>query len=91
MTKTDTLRGRLEAIAKKCGLRENGIPPDLWIDNRVLKAMTLAYKAAQLSEAEIEELARALECKAWAYGANGHDRLADEFAAVLRGKLGGTR
>ncbi len=91
MTKTDTLRGRFEAWAvNECadlglGRRaDNGW--DYW-DPRTHFAWR-AYEAAQLTEAEIEELAREI-----AYGENkimGGDEC-ERIASLLRGKMGGTR
>ncbi len=94
MTKTDTLRGRFEAKATKLyyewmkkqptTMSHTGMP--VLIDCAPLTFFIAGMQSAQPTEAEIEELARELA------------RLADtgvlyypEIAALLRGKLGGTR
>ncbi len=83
VTKTDTLRGRFEQAKR----RFVGNADDL---DDAVAGFEAGYQAAQPTEAEIEELAREIAADVDKYN-YGHNKLdVDDYAELLRGKLGGT-
>ncbi len=94
MTKTDTLRGRFSTTAARKWIAQNAFIPnqsDCWPTREVVRAMTEFAESCQPTEAEIEEVARALEAEQYRRACNEDDEMrAPEFAELLRGKLGGT-
>ncbi len=91
MTKKDTLRGRFEEWAKSEGYTVHRDCEGKYVGSYTQSAsdgFDEAVQAAQPSEAEIEELARA--CVEAAWHCSTHKAIERRIAEVLRGKLGGT-
>jgi len=93
MTKKDEQRGRLSTTAARKWIAQNAFIPnqsDCWPTREVVRAMTEFAESCQLSEAEIEEVARI----ATTYFLEGESQMRIthhtlELAKLLRGKLGG--